>query len=263
MKFARLGLGFPRSVLLGLAFFLGLMILFPNVSAADSLDEDLPVSLSILPNQPTIADHVVLTVDGTWQNGCVPQFTEVTIYPADHVVRVDALSNSDDGPCSQAVTPYSFSVDLLFDVAGTYQLFYYVQDGPNGKPVSAASMTLDVAGGLRISPFIATVDDTVNIVVSDVATSTCVPAFESSSVEEQTVFIDLVSGQDSGPCGTVASPWSHSVTLTDLPPGIYTVQVRMSQIEDGLRISSRISHQLPLVVLTELHQLYLPMILLD
>lgn len=246
-------------VLLGL--WLGL---FPLSAFADTLHdspETLPVTLTFLPDEPTIADQVVLTVSGEWQNGCTPQLSDVTIFASDHVVRVDARSNEEDGPCSQAVTPYSFSADLHFDLAGTYQVFYYVQDGPNGKPLLWANAVLDVAGGLRVSPAIVTVDEPVHIVVSDISGSACVPTFDSYSVSGNIIFVDLllVDNPDQ-PCATVATPWSYGVTVTDLQPGIYSVQVRTSQMQDGLRTGSRITASTPLVVLADLVQIFVPLI---
>ncbi len=226
-----------------------------------SVTSDLPHTLSLSPADPTIADRIILAVEGAWQNACTPQFSTVTIFPGDHVVRVDAISNLEEYACGQAVTPYTLSAELQLDLAGTYQVFYYVQDGPLGKPEPVANTTVDVAGGLRISPRIVVVDEPVEIVISDIASTLCTPDLDGHIVDGETIFIDLLSNQGSESCGTAATPWSHALTLTDLPAGIYSVQVRVIQVEEGLRIGSRIAYQLPLTVLDELHQIFLPLML--
>ena len=232
---------------IGLCCLVGLLPQALAEAAGSPQGAALPVTITISPPTPTIVDTVRLFVDGEWQNSCTPELEKVTVFSTDRVVRIDAISNAQDGACFQALTPYAWQVDVQFDLAGVYQLFLYVQDGPGGQPAMMAATEVDVAGGLRITPAIATTHDAITAVVSDVTTTTCVPVFQGRTIEGTVVYIDALFPSPGDACGTAVTSWGFRVDLSDLEPGMYSVELRLFDAGD-VRLGSRVLYRSHLFV---------------
>jgi hypothetical protein len=198
-------------------------------------------------------------VAGEWQNGCTPAFSNLTIFPTDQVVRIDAVSNPNDMACGQAVTPFAWQINTLFERAGSYQVYFYVRDGSAGAAELVATTVIGVKGGLRLSPSIAVLGGSISAIVSDIATTTCVPEFYGRTLVNDLVYIELISPAETEGCAAVSTPWSISVPLSDLPPANYSVQLRVTEAGGALS-SGRVVYQDQLFVFENLYRTFFPFV---
>jgi parallel beta-helix repeat protein len=92
-----------------------------------------PTLVQILPEHPTTADDIVIRLEGTWQNSCVPSFPKVTIQ-ADQVL----IGTFSPGfVCLQVLTGWSLDVPIGKLPAGTYIATVTYQQGPPFQPAIA------------------------------------------------------------------------------------------------------------------------------
>lgn len=246
-----------RSIVMGIVLSILLMTTGVVTSARQARSSLLPVSLSFSPAAPTIVDSVTFSVDGEWQNGCTPEFSDLRIFPTDQVVRIDAISNPNDGACTQSVTPFSWKISTLFEWAGSYQVYFFVQDGPAGTPELMANTVIDVKGGLRLSPVIAVLGEPISAIVSDIATTSCVPEYYGRTLVSDLVYIEMISPDETEGCATVFTPWSISVPLSDLTPANYSVQLRVTEAGGALS-SGHVVYRDQLFVFENLYRTFLP-----
>lgn len=218
---------------------------------------DLPIALSFSPASPSIADSVNFFVAGEWQNGCTPEFSSLAIFPTDHVVRIDAVSNPNDMACTQSVTPFDWQASTFFERVGSYQVFLYVKEGAAGQPALVAATVIDVKGGMRLSPAIAALGDPITVIVSDMAATTCVPEFQGRTLVNDLVYIEVMSPAETEGCAAVATPWDISVPLSDLAPAAYSVQLRVTEAGGALS-SGRVIYRDQLYVLENLYRTFFP-----
>lgn len=108
------------------------------------LAPDLPGPFRLSPPEPTAADQVVVRIESTWSDGCVPVFEDVTVDPASRTIEVLAVANATCGGCPSAITEYAFDVPLGRLEAGEYELCYVVREGCSGDETLFARDTFDV-----------------------------------------------------------------------------------------------------------------------
>ncbi len=248
-----------RSVVIGIVLSIMLMATGVATSARQARSSVLPVSLSFSPPAPTIADSVTFSVVGEWQNRCTPAFSQISIFPTDQVVRIDAVANPNDVACGQVVTPFAWQTSTFFDRAGSYQVYLYVQDGSAGTPELVAATAIDVKGGLRLSQAIATVGEPISAIVSDIAATTCVPEFYGRTLVQDLVYIEVISPAETEGCATVATPWGVSVPLSDLASANYSVQLRVTEAGGALS-SGRIVYRDQLYLFENLYRTFFPFV---
>ena len=218
---------------------------------------DLTIALSFSPASPSIADSVNFFVAGEWQNGCTPEFSSLAIFPTDHVVRIDAVSNPNDMACTQSLTAFDWQVSTFFERAGSYQVFFYVKEGPAGQPVLMAATAIDIKGGMRLSPAIAALGDPIMVIVSDIAATTCVPEYQGRTLVADLVYIEVMSPAETEGCAAVATPWGLSVPLSDLAPAAYSVQLRVTDA-GGAHSTGHVIYRDQLYVLENLYRTFFP-----
>jgi hypothetical protein len=85
-------------------------------------------SITLNPPTPAPGEFFTFTVRGSWSDGCVPQFQNVT--GSGTTIQINALANADcTRVCTTAVTPYALStVAVAVMNPGIYTVEYYVTE---------------------------------------------------------------------------------------------------------------------------------------
>ncbi|MBO0722754.1 MAG: hypothetical protein J2P41_18160 [Blastocatellia bacterium] len=95
--------------------------------------------IEISPATPTAGDHISAKISGTWRNGCTPRNPQITKQDGNKF-RIN--TSSPDGICTQALTRWSYVLDLNKLEAATYQVI--VVNESSGRQVELGRRSFTV-----------------------------------------------------------------------------------------------------------------------